>query len=128
MPSNHTLSSAYVVGHHRDCRTALHRCATSSGNAHGKTSKTDAVASAATHLERRHVEILVDVMLMQSLVKALPDRAAVLIVGDIDQLPSVGFGLLRDPGPIAGAIDWHTSQGLRGMRLNQICRLHDPIL
>ena len=63
-----------------------------------------------THLERRHVEILVDVMLMQSLMKALPDRAAVLIVGDIDQLPSVGSGLPRDPGPIAGAIDWHTSQ------------------
>ena len=85
-----------------------------------------------THLERRHVEILVDIMLMQSLVKALPDRAAVLIVGDIDQLPSVGPGLPRDPGPIAGAIDWHTSQVRlpisRGMRLNQICRLHDPIL
>ena len=49
-------------------------------------------------------------MLMQSLVKALPVRTAVLIVGDIDQLPSVGLGLPRDPGPIAGAIDWHTSQ------------------
>ena len=49
-------------------------------------------------------------MLMQSLVKALPVRTAVLIVGDIDQLPSVGLGLLRDAGPIAGAIDWHTSQ------------------
>ena len=46
-------------------------------------------------------------MLMQSLVKALPVRTAVLIVGDIDQLPSVGSGLTRDPGPSAGAIDWH---------------------
>ncbi|OYQ36591.1 ATP-dependent RecD-like DNA helicase [Sandarakinorhabdus cyanobacteriorum] len=35
---------------------------------------------------------MVDVMLMQSLVKAIPNRAAVLIVGDIDQLPSVGPG------------------------------------
>lgn len=35
---------------------------------------------------------MVDVMLMQSLVKAVPDRAAVLVVGDIDQLPSVGPG------------------------------------
>jgi exodeoxyribonuclease V alpha subunit len=35
---------------------------------------------------------MVDVMLMQALVKAIPDKAAVLIVGDIDQLPSVGPG------------------------------------
>ena len=35
---------------------------------------------------------MVDVMLMQALMKALPDRAALLIVGDIDQLPSVGPG------------------------------------
>jgi exodeoxyribonuclease V alpha subunit len=33
---------------------------------------------------------MVDVMLMQALMKAVPDRAALLIVGDIDQLPSVG--------------------------------------
>ena len=87
VPSNHTLSSACIVGHHAGLS---HRCATSSDNAHGQTSKTDAVAS---HLEWRHVEILVDIMLMQSLVKALPVRTAVLIVGDIDQLPSVGSGL-----------------------------------
>ena len=35
---------------------------------------------------------MVDVMLMQALVKAVPDKAAVLLVGDIDQLPSVGPG------------------------------------
>ena len=35
---------------------------------------------------------MVDVMLMQALVKATPDDAALLIVGDIDQLPSVGPG------------------------------------
>jgi exodeoxyribonuclease V alpha subunit len=33
---------------------------------------------------------MVDVMLMQSLIKAVPEGAALLIVGDIDQLPSVG--------------------------------------
>ena len=33
---------------------------------------------------------MVDVMLMQALLKAVPDKAALLIVGDIDQLPSVG--------------------------------------
>jgi exodeoxyribonuclease V alpha subunit len=35
---------------------------------------------------------MVDVMLMQALMKAVPDGAALLIVGDIDQLPSVGPG------------------------------------
>jgi exodeoxyribonuclease V alpha subunit len=35
---------------------------------------------------------MVDVMLMQALMKAVPDKAALLIVGDIDQLPSVGPG------------------------------------
>ena len=35
---------------------------------------------------------MVDVMLMQALLKAVPDTAALLIVGDIDQLPSVGPG------------------------------------
>ncbi len=35
---------------------------------------------------------MVDVSLMNSLLKAIPDHAALLIVGDIDQLPSVGPG------------------------------------
>ncbi len=35
---------------------------------------------------------MVDVLLMQALMKATPDEAALLIVGDIDQLPSVGPG------------------------------------
>lgn len=35
---------------------------------------------------------MVDVMLMQALLKATPDNAALLIVCDIDQLPSVGPG------------------------------------
>jgi exodeoxyribonuclease V alpha subunit len=35
---------------------------------------------------------MVDVMLMQVLMKAVPDKVALLIVGDIDQLPSVGPG------------------------------------
>ena len=33
-----------------------------------------------------------DVALMNQLLKAVPDHAAVLIVGDVDQLPSVGPG------------------------------------
>ena len=35
---------------------------------------------------------MVDVPLMHALVKAVPDHAALLVVGDIDQLPSVGPG------------------------------------
>lgn len=35
---------------------------------------------------------MVDVLLMQSLMKAIPSHAGLLIVGDIDQLPSVGPG------------------------------------
>jgi exodeoxyribonuclease V alpha subunit len=35
---------------------------------------------------------MVDVMLMQALLRAVADKAALLIVGDIDQLPSVGPG------------------------------------
>jgi exodeoxyribonuclease V alpha subunit len=35
---------------------------------------------------------MVDVPLMASLVKALPDKAALVLVGDVDQLPSVGPG------------------------------------
>lgn len=35
---------------------------------------------------------MVDVMLMQALLRAVHDAAALLIVGDIDQLPSVGPG------------------------------------
>ena len=35
---------------------------------------------------------MVDVMLMRALLMAVPDEAALLIVGDVDQLPSVGPG------------------------------------
>ena len=35
---------------------------------------------------------MVDVVLMSALLKAVPDDAALLLVGDVDQLPSVGAG------------------------------------
>ena len=47
---------------------------------------------------------MVDVMLMQSLVKAVPDRAALLLVGDIDQLPSVGPGQVLSDVIASGAV------------------------
>jgi len=41
---------------------------------------------------------MVDVPLMRALLRALPERAALLLVGDVDQLPSVG------PGQVLGDI------------------------
>src|SRR5664280_457334 len=47
---------------------------------------------------------MVDVMLMQALMKAAPDNAALLIVGDIDQLPSVGPGQILADVIASGAV------------------------
>ena len=47
---------------------------------------------------------MVDVMLMQALLKATPNRAALLIVGDIDQLPSVGPGQVLSDVISSGAV------------------------
>ncbi|MEY9828045.1 exodeoxyribonuclease V alpha subunit [Bradyrhizobium japonicum] len=47
---------------------------------------------------------MVDVVLMQSLIKAVPDRSALLIVGDIDQLPSVGPGQVLADVISSGAV------------------------
>jgi exodeoxyribonuclease V alpha subunit len=47
---------------------------------------------------------MVDIMLMQALMKAVPDHAALLIVGDIDQLPSVGPGQVLADVIASGAV------------------------
>jgi exodeoxyribonuclease V alpha subunit len=47
---------------------------------------------------------MVDVMLMQALLKAVPGNAAMLIVGDIDQLPSVGPGQVLADIIASGAV------------------------
>jgi len=47
---------------------------------------------------------MVDVMLMQALMKAAPDNAALLIIGDIDQLPSVGPGQILADVIASGAV------------------------
>jgi len=40
---------------------------------------------------------MIDIMLMYNLLKAVPDSMSIILVGDIDQLPSVGAGnVLRD--------------------------------
>ena len=57
---------------------------------------------------------MVDVLLMQALLKAVPEHAALLIVGDIDQLPSVG------PGQVLA--DVIASGSLPVVRLTQVFR------
>ena len=57
---------------------------------------------------------MVDVLLMQSLLKAVPDNGALLIVGDIDQLPSVG------PGQVLA--DIISSQIVPVVRLTEVFR------
>src|SRR4051812_48347716 len=47
---------------------------------------------------------MVDVMLMQSLMKAVREKTALLIVGDIDQLPSVGPGQVLADVIASGAV------------------------
>ena len=40
---------------------------------------------------------MIDLLLMYNLLKAIPDRMTLIMVGDVDQLPSVGAGnVLRD--------------------------------
>jgi exodeoxyribonuclease V alpha subunit len=57
---------------------------------------------------------MVDVILMQALLRAVPDHAALLIVGDIDQLPSVG------PGQVLA--DVITSGAVAVVRLTEVFR------
>src|SRR4051794_22484673 len=57
---------------------------------------------------------MVDVMLMQALMKATPDNAALLIIGDIDQLPSVGPGQILTDVIASGAV--------RVVRLTEVFR------
>ena len=57
---------------------------------------------------------MVDVLLMRSLLKALPDRAVLLVVGDVDQLPSVG------PGQVLG--DMIASETIPVVRLTEVFR------
>jgi exodeoxyribonuclease V alpha subunit len=57
---------------------------------------------------------MVDILLMQALPRAVPDHAALLIVGDIDQLPSVG------PGQVLA--DVIASGSVQVVRLTEIFR------
>ncbi len=57
---------------------------------------------------------MVDVVLMNRLLAAIPDRAALMIVGDVDQLPSVGAG--------AVLADLIGSEAIPPVRLTEIFR------
>jgi len=57
---------------------------------------------------------MVDVPLMHALVRAVPDRASLVLVGDIDQLPSVG------PGNVLG--DIISSGAVPVVRLDEVFR------
>jgi exodeoxyribonuclease V alpha subunit len=48
--------------------------------------------------------LMVDVPLMRALLRALPDQAALLLVGDVDQLPSVGPGQVLADIIASGAV------------------------
>ena len=51
---------------------------------------------------------MVDVLLMQAVLKAVPQRAAMLIVSDVDQLPFVGPGQVLADVIQSGAGPWFT--------------------
>jgi exodeoxyribonuclease V alpha subunit len=57
---------------------------------------------------------MVDVLLMHSLVRALPNHAGLILVGDVDQLPSVG------PGTVLG--DLIESRAVPVVRLTEVFR------
>jgi exodeoxyribonuclease V alpha subunit len=57
---------------------------------------------------------MVDIVLMSQLLRAIPDNAAVLLVGDVDQLPSVG------PGSVLA--DIITSERIPTVTLTEIFR------
>src|SRR6266478_5579586 len=57
---------------------------------------------------------MVDIVLMSQLLRAMPDHAAVLLVGDVDQLPSDG------PGSVLA--DIITSERIPTVTLTEMCR------
>lgn len=57
---------------------------------------------------------MIDIVLMQHLLAAIPDHASVIFVGDVDQLPSVG------PGSVLA--DFIDSDAITCIRLNEIFR------
>jgi len=57
---------------------------------------------------------MIDIVLAQQVLRAVPDHAALLLVGDVDQLPSVGPGMVLS--------DLIASQAIPTVRLNEVFR------
>ena len=62
---------------------------------------------------------MVDILLMNALLRAVPDRAALLVVGDVDQLPSVGPGQVLADVIASGAVPVVRLTGSRLVRHRQ---------
>jgi exodeoxyribonuclease V alpha subunit len=61
------------------------------------TTATHTTRAKTSQPPRKPVSAMLDLFLAHSLVKAIPPEAQVLLIGDVDQLPSVGPGMvLRD--------------------------------
>ena len=70
---------------------------------------------------------MVDVLLMQALLRALPDRAALLLIGDVNQLPSVGPGQVLADVIASDAVAKVTSdRGLPSVHRQPNCRQRSP--
>ena len=59
---------------------------------------------------------MVDVLLMNALLKAVPERSALLVIGDVDQLPAVG------PGPVLA--DMIAGGAMPVVRLTEVSAIH----
>ena len=63
---------------------------------------------------------MIDVPLMHALPKAVPDHASLILVGDVDQLPSVGPGqVLAD---IIASLAKAEKEGTLRERMRYLCR------
>ncbi len=68
---------------------------------------------------------MIDVPLMHALLKALPDHASLILVGDVDQLPSVGPGQVLADIIASGAVPvmWEGPIDQHGIRLSPPCHM-----
>ena len=77
------------------------------------------------------IDSMVDVPLMNALLKAMPERVSLLLVGDVDQLPSVGreqvLAEALVPAEVHGG-GWCRSDNERSSERDQSALLHGQFL
>jgi exodeoxyribonuclease V alpha subunit len=66
---------------------------------------------------------MVDVPLMRAVLRAVPETAAVLLVGDVDQLPSVGPGQVLADIIASGVVPVEPRGARHGRRLCGVGRV-----